>query len=347
MRSRLTILGAALLLALATPGAQAQAPYPERTVHLVVPNPPGGVTDLLARIIAQRLSQIWGQAVVVDNRPGGDETIAADSVARAAPDGHTLGFVASGAPLDRGARTYRQGHPLRSVQGFLARVALGPESDQPGDERIDRPPLPVRSVAAADRASPRRSRARSTTARSATRAPMRILGMEDFKQRTGAGIVHIPYKGSAPAIAALLRNEVSVLIVNEATIDPHVKDGKVRIIAAAGARRAAAFPDLPTIAETVPGFSTGSYWGLYGPANLPPAVIDRIRADVGAILAGPEARKLFETNSLEPIDMSARRVRRLPAPRLRPAGRAHQDGRPGRMTPVGAGFSTHIGAEPL
>jgi tripartite-type tricarboxylate transporter receptor subunit TctC len=98
MRSRLMILGGSLLLALAATDAQAQAPYPERTVRLVVPNPPGGVTDLLARIIAQRLSATWGQAVVVDNRPGGDETIAAESVARAAPDGHTL-FVASGAPL--------------------------------------------------------------------------------------------------------------------------------------------------------------------------------------------------------------------------------------------------------
>jgi tripartite-type tricarboxylate transporter receptor subunit TctC len=297
MRSRLMILGGSLLLALAATDAQAQAPYPERTVRLVVPNPPGGVTDLLARIIAQRLSATWGQAVVVDNRPGGDETIAAESVARAAPDGHTL-FVASGAPLVAAPHLHKdiRYDPFKDFSPVMALGQATPVMNVPAA-------LPVHSVA--ELIALAKAKPGALNYGSFGNGTYAHLGMEDFKQRTGAAIVHIPYKGSAPAITALLRNEVSVLIVNEATIDPHVKDGKVRIIAAAGARRAAAFPDLPTIAETVPGFATGSYWGLYGPANLPPAVIDKLRADIGAILTGPEARKLFETNSLEPMDMGA------------------------------------------
>src|SRR4029077_10225683 len=125
-----------------------------------------------------------------------------------------------------------------------------------------------------------------------------------FKQRTGTNLVHIPYKGSSPAITALLRNEISVLIVNESTVDAHVKSGAVRIIASAGAKRPAAFPDIPTIAETVPGFATGSWWGMFGPANLPRAVVDKIRGEMTAILRSPEARKLYETNTLETMDVA-------------------------------------------
>jgi tripartite-type tricarboxylate transporter receptor subunit TctC len=297
VRSPLTILVAALLFALAKMAAHAQASYPERTVHFVVPNPPGGVTDLLARVIAQRLAQTWGQAVAVDNRPGGDEMIAADSVARAAPDGHTL-LVASGAPLVAAPHLHKD---IRydPFKDFSPVMALGQATPVMNVAAA----LPVHSVA--ELIALAKQKPGALNYGSFGNGTYAHLGMEDFKQRAGVDIVHIPYKGSAPAITALLRNEVSVLIVNEATIDPQVKDGKVRIIAAAGAKRAAVFPDLPTVGETVPGFSTGSYWGLYGPANLPPAVIEKVRADVGAILTGPEARKLFETNSLEPMDMSS------------------------------------------
>src|ERR1051325_5548703 len=141
MRSLLAILGATLLLAIAMAPAHAQIPYPERTVHLVVPNPPGGVTDLLARIIAQRLAQAWGQAVVVDNRPGGDEMIAADSVARAAPDGHTL-FVASGAPLVAAPHLHKatRSDPFRDFSPVMPLAQATPVMNVPAA-------LPARSVA--------------------------------------------------------------------------------------------------------------------------------------------------------------------------------------------------------
>jgi tripartite-type tricarboxylate transporter receptor subunit TctC len=297
MLARFTTLGASLLLVIGMTGAPAQAQYPDHAVHLVVPNPPGGITDILARIIAQRLSQTWAQPVVVDNRPGGDETIAADSVARSAPDGYTL-FVSTGAPLTAAPYLHKdiRYDPFKDFTPVMALAEATPVINVPAA-------LPVHSVA--ELIALAKAKPGALNYGSFGNGTYAHLGMEDFKQRTGTNLVHIPYKGSAPAITALLRNEVSVLIVNKSLVDAHVKDGTVRIIAAASAKRPAAFPDLPTVAETVPGFSTGTYWALFGPAKLPPAVVDKIRADVSAIIEGPEARKLFETSTLEPMDMSA------------------------------------------
>jgi tripartite-type tricarboxylate transporter receptor subunit TctC len=126
------------------------------------------------------------------------------------------------------------------------------------------------------------------------------VAMEDFKLRTGTQILHVPYKGATPAITALLRSEVAVLIVNMSSVDAYVKAGALRIIAAAGAERIAARPDLPTISESgVPGFSTGGWWGLFGPAGLPGPVVDKIRADTQGALGSPEARTLFATNTFQ------------------------------------------------
>jgi tripartite-type tricarboxylate transporter receptor subunit TctC len=131
------------------------------------------------------------------------------------------------------------------------------------------------------------------------------VAMEDFKQRTGTQMMHIPYRGATPAITALLRGEISTLITNLGSIAPHVSAGKVATIAAVGAQRPSMRPDLPTVAESgLPGFSTGAWWGLYGPANLPAPVVDKIRAEVTRILGTAEARKLFETNTFELVQMS-------------------------------------------
>jgi tripartite-type tricarboxylate transporter receptor subunit TctC len=126
------------------------------------------------------------------------------------------------------------------------------------------------------------------------------VAMEDFKLRTGTQILHVPYKGATPAITALLRSEVAVLIVNMSSVDAHVKAGTLRIIAAAGAERIPTHPDLPTIAESgVPGFSTGGWWGLFGPASLPQPVVDKIRADAASALVSPDARSMFATNTFQ------------------------------------------------
>jgi tripartite-type tricarboxylate transporter receptor subunit TctC len=293
----LRILSVGLVLAIAILGASAQDRYPSRAIKIVVPNPPGGVTDLLARIVAQGLSQAWSQPVVVDNRPGGDEMIGADAVAKAPADGYTL-LVSSNAPLTAAPHLHRhiRYDPQKDFTPILMLGQITPVLSVSAA-------LPVQSVAeliAAAKAKPG-----VLNYGSFGNGTYAHLSMEDFKRRTGTDLMHIPYKGSAPAITALIRNDISVLVVNKSTIDAHVSAGTVRILAAAGAKRAAALPNLATVAESgVPGFVTGAWWGLLGPANLPRATTDKIRSDVIRVLGTPEARKLFETNTLEFTDLT-------------------------------------------
>jgi tripartite-type tricarboxylate transporter receptor subunit TctC len=131
------------------------------------------------------------------------------------------------------------------------------------------------------------------------------VAMEDFKQRTGTQMVHLPYRGASPAYTALLRNEIAVMIANLSGATGHETAGTVRIIAAAGAQRSRMRPDLPTVAESgVPGFSTGAWWAAFGPANLPGPVLDKIRTEIARMLATPEIRKVYEGNTLETVDLS-------------------------------------------
>ena len=294
-RARRKILSALLFLAVGAGGALAQDQYPTRAVRIIVPSPPGGVTDILGRVIGQAVSQLWGQPVIIDNRPGADELIGTESVVKSAPDGYTL-LVASNTAIT--AAPHLHSHmpydSLKDLTPILMLCQVTPVMNVPTS-------LPVQSVKeliALAKAKPGQLNYGSFGNGSYSH-----VAMEDFKQRTGTQLTHIPYKGSTPAIAALLRGEISVLIVNMSNVSAYVKAGSVRIIAGAGAQRPAMRPDLPTISELgVPGFSTGAWWGLFGPANLPHSVVDKIRADVMRTLSTPEARKVFETNTLEPID---------------------------------------------
>jgi len=294
---RMLCIASALLLAVGAGAAAAQERYPARTVRIIVPTSAGGVTDVLARVIAQGLTQAWGQSVIVDNRPGADQIIGTEAVARSAPDGYTL-MVSSDAAITGNPHLHRN---LRydSLKDFTPLVMLGqitPVLNVPSS-------LPVRSfgeLVALAKAKPG-----ALNYASFGSGTYSHLSMEDLKQRTGIDLFHIVYKGSTPAITALLRGEISVLIVNMGNIRANAAAGTIRILAAAGAKRSAFLPDLPTIAESgVPGFSTGAWWGLFAPANLPRDIADKIRTGVGAILASPEARKLYETQTIERITLT-------------------------------------------
>jgi tripartite-type tricarboxylate transporter receptor subunit TctC len=275
--------------------AHAQDRYPTRTVRIIVPSSAGGITDLLARVIGQTLSQSWGQPVIIENRPGADELIGTEMVVKSAPDGYML-LVASNAAITAAPNLHSQ-LPYDSQKDLTPILILG----QITPVMIVPASLPVKSVQeliALAKAKPGELNYGSFGNGSYVH-----VAMEDFKQRTGTQILHIPYKGATPAITALLRSEVAMTIVNIGSVAAHVKAGTVRIIAAAGAQRAAMLPNLPTIAESgVPGFSTGAWWGLFGPANLPRPVVDKIRADGHRALGTPEARTLFETNTFELVE---------------------------------------------
>jgi tripartite-type tricarboxylate transporter receptor subunit TctC len=272
--------------------ARAEDPYPTRTVRIIVPSSPGGITDLLARVIGKAVSETWGQPVIIENRPGADELIGAEAVVKAAADGYML-LVASNAVIT--AAPFLHSHmPFDTQKDVTPILMLG----QITPVMVVAASLPVNTVQ--ELIALAKAKPGELNYGSFGNGTYAHVAMEDFKLRTGTQILHVPYKGATPAITALLRGEVEVMIVNLSSIAAYVKAGNARIIASAGAQRTALRPDLPTVAESgVPGFSTGAWWGLFGPANLPRPVLDKIRTDVERALATPEARTLFETNTFE------------------------------------------------
>jgi tripartite-type tricarboxylate transporter receptor subunit TctC len=288
-RQFISALGGAAVWPLA---AHAQDRYPARTVRIIVPSSPGGITDLLARVIGQFLSQSWEQPVIIENRPGADELIGTEAVVKATADGYML-LVASNAAITAAPNLHSR-MPFDSQKDLTPILMLGqitPVMIVPASS----PVKSVQELIALAKAKPG-----ELNYGSFGNGTYVHVAMEDFKLRTGTQILHIPYKGATPAITALLRSEIAVTIVNVGSVEAHVKAGTVRIIAAAGAQRAAMLPNLPTVAESgVPGFSTGGWWGLFGPADLPRLVVDKIRADAEHALGTPEAHSLFETNTFE------------------------------------------------
>jgi tripartite-type tricarboxylate transporter receptor subunit TctC len=287
---------AGLLVLFACGASPAMAQYPDHAVRIIVPSPPGGVTDVLGRVVAQAVSQTWNQNVIVDNRPGADEMIGTAAVAKATADGYML-LVTSNGSVTAAPHMHKQMQydPQKELTPIVMLGQITPMVNVPASSPIHS----VQELIALAKANPGKynygSFGNGTYAH---------VAMEDFKARTGAPILHVPYKGSAPAVTALLQDEISVLIVNMGNTNEHVKAGTIRLIASAGPKRAALRPDLPTVAESgVPGFSTGTWWGLFGPANLPAPIVEKIRTDVLRALETPEAAKVFTAMTLERLDV--------------------------------------------
>lgn len=283
-----------LVLALSAAQASAQN-YPSGPVKLIVPVPAGGVTDVMARVVGQRLQEMWGQSVVVENRPGGNYGVGAQAVERSPADGLTL-MVAPDS-------TYTANPAL------FAKLIYSPDNITPiallcrGTPMLMvNPSLPVKTVSelvAYSKANPGKlSYASFGTGTYAQ------LSMEDLKRRTGLDAQHVPYKGAAPALNGLLANEVQLMLLNLSSVEEQAKAGKVRLIAAATDKRVPSLPDMPTVGETVPGFETSVWFGLWGPPNMPPALLTKISADVSKALDLPETKDFFKTNTLQRVDLS-------------------------------------------
>jgi tripartite-type tricarboxylate transporter receptor subunit TctC len=293
----------AVLLGLAPVDADAQT-LPSGTVKLVVPVPAGGVTDTMARIVAQRLTEAWGQPVVVDNRPGGNYAVGALAVARAPADGLTL-MVAPDSMVTANPHLFSRlpYDPVKDLTPISVLCRITPVL-------VINPSLAVNGVP--ELIALARSKPGTLNYGSYGIGTYAHLSMEDLKRRTATDIVHIPYRGAAPAATALLAGDVSMLLLNLSSIEAHEKTGKVKILAAAGEKRALLRPDLPTIAEAgVPGFSTTAWFALFGPAAMAPGLVAKIHADVAKVLELPQTREFFRTNSFERVDLTPAQFSRL------------------------------------
>jgi len=258
---------------------------------MIVSIPPGGAPDIATRVLGQKLSESIGQQVVVDNRPGSNGNIAAEIVAKSAPDGHTLGLFADSLitinphiyakmPVD----TLKDLAPLASVAANQFVLSVNPA-------------LPVRTfkefVEHARKANPPLAYA------SGGNGSQHQMCMEMLKQRAGINLIHVPFKGGTPATIATVGGETMAMFSGTSSA-PQIKAGKLRGLAVTGKRRSAAFPELPTIGEFYPGYEVTIWLGLFAPASTPPAVLDRLRTEVGNALAQPDLKqKLMVAGGLD------------------------------------------------
>jgi len=283
---------AALALALACTGAIAQS-YPTRPIRLVVPYPPGGPLDIMARAIGQKLTEAWNQPVVVDNRAGAGGNIGADLVAKSRADGYTLlmGAVATHAI---NPSLYSK-MPYDPVKDF-APVAL---VAQVPNILVVNPAVPANTVRELIELA--RARPGYLNFASGSTGSTGHLAGELFNTMAGVKMVHIPYKGAAPAMADLLAGQVQLMFDNLASALPHVKAGKLRALAVTTLARSPAMPDLPTIAESgLPGFDLTTWFGLMVPAGTPPEIVAKLNAEVVRALNAKDMRERLEKMGAEP-----------------------------------------------
>jgi tripartite-type tricarboxylate transporter receptor subunit TctC len=269
--------------------------FPSGPVRLIVPLPAGGVTDLMARIVGKHLQEMWGQAVVIENRPGGNTGVGAHDVEQAAPDGLTL-LVAPDSTFTANPTLFST--LIYDPNNFTPIAGLCRGTPM----LMVHPSLPVKTVPeliAYAKANPGKLSYGSFGV-----GTYAHLSMEELKQRAGIQMQHVPYRGAAPALTGLLGNEVQALLLNLSSVEQYAKNGQVRLIAAATDKRVAVLPDLPTVAETVPGFTTSVWFGLWGPAKMPPTLVAKIYADVSKALDLPESREFFKANSLARIGLT-------------------------------------------
>ncbi len=291
INSRIALLLATLIPAMVSVTAAAQT-YPAKAVRIVVGYPPGGPTDLLARIIAQKLAESWGQQVLVDNRPGASGMIGAEVTVRAAPDGYTLLMV----PV-----TYAVTPSLFAKMPYDAVKDLAPVAQVAAAPFIlvVNPTLPVKTVK--DLITLARSQPGQINYASASAGGMPHLAGELFNTMTGVKMVHIPYKGAAPATTDLLAGQVSLMFNNMLSAMPQVKNGRLRAVAVTSNKRSTALPDLPTIAETVPGYEASGWYAALAPAATPRELISKINNDMNRIMRMPDVTQRLAGDGVEAV----------------------------------------------
>ncbi|MFN2644016.1 MAG: Bug family tripartite tricarboxylate transporter substrate binding protein [Burkholderiales bacterium] len=284
---RLLLAAAALALA-----AGARADYPTHPVKWVVPYPPGGTTDLLARLTAQWLSEKLGQQFIIENKPGGGNNIGVDYVVKSPPDGYTMLLVN---PANGINTTLYKNLPFDFVRD-IAPVAGIVRTPNVMVVPASLPPKTVAEFVSWCKANP----GKVNLASSGSGTSVHLSG-ELFKSMTGCPMVHVPYKGSGPALPALIAGEVHVMFDNLPSSMPHIKSGRLRALAVTSAEREPTLPDVPTVGETVRGYEATAWFGIGMPKGTPREPIERINATVNAALSDPGMLKRYAELGGRPI----------------------------------------------
>ena len=276
----------AALFSLSALAQSGPAPFPTKPVRIVVTFTTGGATDVIGRIVGQKLSELWGQQVIIDNRPGAGGAVGTELVAKAAPDGYTLVLSSFG--------------PMAIAPFVYPKLAYDPVKDLVPITlaatswyfMVVNPSMPAKSVKefiALAKAKP----GEITYSSSGNASPTHLSGAL-FASAAGITLSHVPYKGAAPGIAAVVSGEVQMAIESPPPIVPQVKAGRLRAIAAARRDRSVLLPDVPTMAEAgLPGFEAGSWYGFHAPAGTPKPIIDKIHADMVKVMSLPDVRERF------------------------------------------------------
>jgi tripartite-type tricarboxylate transporter receptor subunit TctC len=268
--------------------------YPAKPIRLIVPFPPGGSNDIVGRMIAAQLGERLGQSVVVDNRGGAGGTIGTDMAAKAAPDGYTLLLISVAHAFNPAMYKKLPYDPEKSFAP-IGLVAAGPVA------LMVHPSVPattVKELIALAKAKPG-----DLNYATAGVGSFQHLASELFKLQTGVNIVHIPYKGGGPAMMDTIAGQAQINMASLIQVIPHAKSGKLRLLATSGSKRSSLFPDVPTVAETVPGYDATNWWGLVAPAGTPAAVVDKLHAELEVLLKSAETKKRLESEGADIVRM--------------------------------------------
>ena len=298
LRAYAVAITLALCAATSSGRATAQS-YPSRPVRLVVPYTPGGPTDLVARALAQRLQPVLGQQVVVDNRAGGGGVIGTDIVAKSAPDGHTLLLGTPGQlvllPLLADKLPY--------AVDDLAPVTKVVDSPQ---VLIAHGKLAVNSVA--ELVGYAKQRPGQVSYASVQSGGTGHLGMELLKQMTGIEMTHVPYKGTAPALTDLIAGRVQFMFSSLPSVQPHVQAERLKLIATGAPKRTPAIRDVPTVAESLPGYELMTWYGVFVAKRTPPRIVERLHAELVKILTSADIAQVFATQGVDPAHSTPREL---------------------------------------
>ncbi len=293
MKHSKSLAAALACAAVLVPHSQAaEQAYPSKVVRILVGAPPGGSNDIFARAIGQRITTGLGQQVIVDNRPGANQLIAADLTAKAAPDGHTLYITTTSFAAGVAIQPKLPFDPVNDLTG-ITMVANGPMV------LVIHPSLPAKT--AKDLVAIARSKPGQLNYTSSGIGSINHMAMEVFKAQAKVDVVHIPHKGMAPALTDLMSGNVQILIVSLPSVAGQMKSGRLRALGVTGEKRTSFAPELPTIAESgVPGYEASLWWGMFAPSKTPKPIIDRLNGEIHKAMTSPEMKKLYVEFGAEP-----------------------------------------------